>query len=136
MSGGNGPNGERFPVTLCRKVRGCVHPPNHLEPCEVNGIGQAVTFLEQQERTAQLAARIGDELLIVVGANSLMFAGPLTRDALAILIQAKCKNGSNGHPIPISTVHNVLSAIASLGDFLVTPPAAAALEPSHARRKR
>ncbi len=112
-------------ATLCRITRGCVHPPNHLGVCEINrnapkklGLEPALTFLDQQERTAQLIGRAAEELALVVGASTAMFEGGLTRDALALLVQAKCRNGANGHPIPISTVHNVLNALSSLGEFL------------------
>ncbi len=127
--------------TLCKLVIGCCHPPNHDGRCEIDrpvpkGRGAAVdlepvdSFLDQQQATAQLAARLTDELLIVVGSQSAMFRAGLTRDGLAILIHAKCPNAANGQPIPLSTVHKVLSAIESLGDFLKDQP-----EASHGKRR-
>lgn len=130
-------------LTLCQKVKGCCHPPNHLGVCEVNArpskpaIAEAVSFLDQQERTAQLVARVAEDLLIVVGANTVMFDGGLTREALDVLVQAKCELSANRNPIPLSTVTKVLDALERVREYLKTPaaPAPQEEEPRRSRRR-
>lgn len=80
-----------------------------------------MTFLDQQHETAQLAARVADELMIIMGANSVIFEGGLNRDALAVLVTAKCGRAANGSRVAESTVRVVLEALANIGEFLNAP---------------
>lgn len=81
-------------------------------------VAHAVSFLDHQESVAQQTSRIADELAIVVGANTVMFQGNLNRDALAVLITAKCKRAKNGARVSEDTVRVVLDAIEALGEFI------------------
>lgn len=68
---------------------------------------------------------IAEDLLVVAGAINGLLASGLTRGALHILIQAKAKKRPNGDPIALSTISDVLDAMANLHTFLEAPPAKA-----------
>lgn len=115
-------------MAACQRVKGCMWQAHHDGPCETGrmprnhvsqaAISKAVTFLDGQQQVTDMAAKVHEELLIVVGANNAMFDGGLTRDALIHLITAKCRNASNGKPVSEATVEIVLDAMARLGEYL------------------
>lgn len=115
-------------MAACQRIKGCTRGAHHDGACEVgriprnhvplSDISKAVTFLDGQQQVTQMAAKVHEELLIVVGANNAMFDGGLTRDALIHLITAKCRNASNGKPVSEATVEIVLDAMARLGEYL------------------
>lgn len=60
---------------------------------------------------------IATDLVVVAGAiNGLLSCG-LTREALLLLIQAKCPR-PHGRPMPIATIDDVLTAMQHLDQFL------------------
>jgi hypothetical protein len=146
--------------TLCKKVPGCVHPPNHQGPCEQNGespfggplphdvrrrpvgleigraeIGRAVSFLDEHQETARLIGRAADELCVIVGANTAIFEGGITRDGLDVLVHAKCGWSANRKEIPLSTVKIVLDALERVKEYVREPEPAPREEPRGSRKK-
>jgi hypothetical protein len=60
---------------------------------------------------------IAEDLLVVAGAVTGMLNSGLTREALLLLIQAKCPR-PHGRPMPITTISDVIEAMASLDTFI------------------
>ncbi len=63
---------------------------------------------------------IASDLVVVAGAINGMLACGLTREALLLLIQAKCPR-PHGRPMSITTIEDVLAAMENLHTFLETP---------------
>ncbi len=66
---------------------------------------------------------IASDLVVVAGAINGMLACGLTREALLILITAKCKRAKNGSRLSEDTVEIVLEALENLHHFIETPAA-------------
>lgn len=60
---------------------------------------------------------IASDLLVVAGAINGMLTSGLTREALLLLIQAKCPR-PHGRPMPITTIDDVLDAMAHLHEHI------------------
>lgn len=91
-------------------------------------IAGAVRFLEEGGQTAQAfrdslsaGGLIVEDLLIVAGATTALLGCGLTREALVMLITAKCKRAANGSRLAESTVDLVLDAMAHLDEHLIGP---------------
>lgn len=62
---------------------------------------------------------IAEDLLVVAGAVTGLLHSGLTREALLLLIQAKCPR-PHGRPMPLTTIGDVLDAMAHLHEHLET----------------
>ncbi len=88
-------------------------------------VGEAVRFLEEggdvaKSFTEALSAGgllVEDVKKVAAAVNGVISSG-LTREALLILIQAKCKNQRNGRPFPLTTIGDVLDALSHIDDHV------------------
>lgn len=77
------------------------------------------SFRESLEAGGVIAA----DLVAVAGAVNGMLHCGLTRDALVLLISAKCKGKTaGGRPLPLTTIDDVLTAMENLHTFIEDPP--------------
>jgi hypothetical protein len=82
------------------------------EGVDVSG---AVSYLEEAERGA---IALTNEVRTFATAAKALLEGGLKEHAIALLVQDLCPNAKNGHPIPLSTVVEVLRAAARCGEHL------------------
>lgn len=92
------------------------HEAAALKRIEREKVAEADRFLED-------GVRVGEEikaaLMHISEEMQEILEGPLTEEALLILIQARAGNARNGHPYGFEVIRAILKALATLDQFVV-----------------
>ncbi len=91
-------------------------------------IAAGVRFLDEGGSVAKafmnslaVGGVIRDDVMKVAGAVTALMNCGLTREAVILLVQAKCPNQRNGRPMQDYVIENVLDALGKLDEFVVKP---------------
>ena len=79
-------------------------------------IAEAADFLEN---AGEVSNEVASGLIQISEQARGILRGPLTEQALLILLQPKCQKRRNGDPMPFGEILSVLRALATLDEYLI-----------------